>query len=293
MKRIIFSLYGLMLLPFLAVSGESLRVVEVEPTHTNSPERFEPKWEYRNIEFSVGFYCGITHGFLSWPEFYCHEPYFWVGGISVQASNFREVFVATEGIRLDAASTPFEESTSMGRKFYSEIAKNNDPVFHLKVVGWDDRSDEYGSYDGSIKLVDFGKRAEYYMSAQRKAAHEDFEDEVRDWFFAAFSWGLGFFAVVFSCWGVWRWIVPFFTGFKGGCSDLSRRFRSGLFDRKIRQAAVDEAVRQVTRQKISAVEEGDMDLLLRRMQDALERDDIDAAKAISSIIKKNKRETDF
>jgi len=131
------------------------------------------------------------------------------------------------------------------------------------------------------------------MSAQRKAAHEDFEDEVRDWFFAAFSWGLGFFAVVFSCWGVWRWIVPFFTGFKGGCSDLSRRFRSGLFDRKIRQAAVDEAVRQVTRQKISAVEEGDMDLLLRRMQDALERDDIDAAKAISSIIKKNKRETDF
>ena len=55
---------------------------------------------------------------------------------------------------------------------------------------------------------------------------------------------------------------------------------------------VDEAVRQVTRQKISEVDDKDKESLVRRMQEALDRDDISAAKEISLILTENSRDKD-
>lgn|GEM_PF-1786679 len=294
MKIIRNIFFILTLLPVWAVASESQGVVDVEPVHSNSPEFSNPEWEYGGFQISVGFDCDSVESFLWRPEVSCDDPYLQVSG---SITVYGEAFVRVGDVRLDAEDLWGRTgSTSMGVKIYKEIVASHDPVIYFEAVGRDVYS-QYGSnregaYGRNIRLIDFESRVAEYMSAREKRQHAILEDDVRYWFLSVVAWAFGVPLAIFIFWWLIRRIAPVAAGIKDGCPGVIRRVRSGVFDFKIRQAVVDEAVRQVTRQKISEVDDKDKESLVRRMQEALDRDDISAAKEISLILTENSRDKD-
>lgn len=257
-------------------------VVDVERKHTNRPEFDGPEWSYRGVNIEVRFFCEHKDGVLGWPEVSCGEPYLEVGG-------GLDEFIKVGDVRLDSEGGYSREGSSMGRKIYKELVSRGDSVVYLEDSGW---GAAYGTSMtvANIRLVDFNMHAEEYVSAVSRY-HNDLNDEYRrSWIVYALSWVFGVPVAMLAAWKLMRWLAPFAlrvnVSFSGFLSLICKR----IFDLKVRRAAVDEAVRQVTRQRISESRGQEKEVFIRRIQEALENGDIDTAKALSSILEKDSRE---
>lgn len=273
--RMIF--FGVTMLPLWAV-GDSSELVKVEPSTPAVSYFIGPEWEYRGVTISVESGCYLDRSFLEWPKASC-RPLLRANSLSLDAGNYREVTISADNFEVYAGRRYLLEdlsgSAEAGGAIFKWLISNKGSTLHLKIVSNYEGSVSHGSFEGDIQLLNFSERVEEYVSVHRKAVDKDLKEEVIKWILSVLMWVVGLPLAIFSSWRFLRWFGP--VAIKN-LTALVRRVRRIIFDFRVREAALDEAIRHVTRQKISEAESDDMNSLVRKVKGALDQTDIDAAK---------------
>jgi len=272
-----FLLFVLCATPLLAPAGNYLPAVDVSPAHSNNPERTEPEWVYRGYDISLKYFCDHEEGLLGWPEIQCSEPYLELAGLG-------DGFIEVGDVKLGVDVGSWRNASSQGLKIYKELVTRDDPIIYLESSLY-----VYEPLKENIRLVDFKKRSDAYVSSVGIYHKELLAEYRRSWLISALLWALGIPSMIFVAWRLIRRLAPLASRAKVFISGLPRLSRNRFFELKVRGAAIDEAVRQATRQRLSESREQEKEVFIRRIQEALEKGDIDTAKALSSVLEKDNR----
>lgn len=289
----------IILFPFFAVA-EAQQFIEIERNHENNPHIFGPTWNYTwvhrstetsieftnkvEVEFSVNVDCGTSRGFMEWPQVSCEQPY-----LRFRAY-LHDAFVKIGDVRLDAENyktnvRPYE----MGKKIYKEMLLVDDPVLYLNITNPSGRNMGPVPHEVNLQFNEFREHAEGYVSTVEQRFSDIQEREVKSWLLHAVAWAVGVLLSMFVLYKLSKNILPIFKKIRGASSALIERRRDNNFDMTVRRAAIDEAVRQLTRREVDEAMYKDKEDVMHLIRAALERDDFETAKALSIKLKKDFR----